>query len=112
MNLSRYEQETTINFNEEEKPASVYTHNVALGRKLDRLVQERAADCRLLRRGHDGRSVEYIVPKCWIKVTPTRQIGEAQREALQKARGALKTSARPETLRANSPAEGNDTTGT
>ena len=30
MNLTRYEQETIINFNEEETTASIYTHNNSL----------------------------------------------------------------------------------
>ena len=41
MNLSLYEQETIINYNEAEKTAGVYTHNKALRRKLERLSQER-----------------------------------------------------------------------
>ena len=36
MNLSLYEQETIINYNEEEATASIYTHNRALIRKLDK----------------------------------------------------------------------------
>ncbi len=38
MSLSRYEQETIVNFNEEEATAVVYTHNKALARKLVRLA--------------------------------------------------------------------------
>ena len=34
MNMARYEQETIINFNEEEKTAGIYTHNKALRQKL------------------------------------------------------------------------------
>ena len=30
MNMARYEQETLISFNEEEKNAGIYTHNKAL----------------------------------------------------------------------------------
>lgn len=40
MNLSLYEQETIINYNEEEATASIYTHNRALIRKLDKFAQE------------------------------------------------------------------------
>ena len=47
MNLTRYEQETIINFNEEEKTASVYTHNGTMRRRLEQLAQERPEDCRL-----------------------------------------------------------------
>ena len=39
MNLSLYEQETIVNFNEEEKSAGIHTHNRALIRKLDKLAQ-------------------------------------------------------------------------
>lgn len=40
MKLSRYEQETIINFNEEEVTASVYTHNAKLIQKLTRLAEK------------------------------------------------------------------------
>ena len=36
MKLSKHERETIINFNEAEPTASVYTHNKALRRKLDK----------------------------------------------------------------------------
>lgn len=45
MNLSLYEQETIINFNEADSTASVYTHNRALIRQLDKLAEERPGDC-------------------------------------------------------------------
>lgn len=96
MELTRYEQETIINYNEEEKTASIYTHNRALRRKLDRLTQERPEDCRPGPTAREGQAAEYIVPKAWVKVTPTRIIGEAQRQALEKARNTLKTTGRPE----------------
>ena len=34
MNMARYEQETIIGFNEEEKTAGIYTHNKMLRQKL------------------------------------------------------------------------------
>ena len=36
--LSRYEQETIINYNQEEQLASCYTHDKALIRKLNKLM--------------------------------------------------------------------------
>ena len=39
MNMARYEQETIINFNEEEKTAGIYTHNKALRQKLAALAE-------------------------------------------------------------------------
>ena len=85
MELTRCEQETIINYNEEEKTASIYTHNRALRRKLDRLAQERPEDCRPGPTAHGGQAAEYIVPKAWVKVNPPRRLTEAQREQLQKA---------------------------
>ena len=90
MKLSRLEQETIINFNEAEQTASVYTHNKALRRKLDKLAAERPEDCHFASESRKGQAGDYIVPKSWIRVKPPRIASEAQREAaraaLQKAR--------------------------
>ena len=83
MKLSRYEQETILNFNEEEKTASVYTHNKALQRKVQKLVEKRPEECKLDGVSHDGQAVSFIVPKSWIKVSPPRkrQLTDEQRNA-------------------------------
>ena len=47
MNLSLFERETIIGYNEAEQTASVYTHNKALRRTLDKLAQERPEDCHI-----------------------------------------------------------------
>lgn len=39
MKLTKYEQETIINYNQEEKTASCFTHDLALIRKLDEFVR-------------------------------------------------------------------------
>ena len=85
MNLSLYEQETIINFNEAATTASVYTHNKALIRKLDKLSHERPGDCHRQRTDSDGKSVVFTVPKSWVKVSPPRRLTEAQKEQLRKA---------------------------
>ena len=41
MNMARYEQETIISFNEEEKTAGIYTHNKVLRQKLAALARDR-----------------------------------------------------------------------
>lgn len=86
MNLSLYEQETIINFNEADSTASVYTHNRALIRQLDKLSQERHGDCHREKTSHDGKAVDYIIPKAWVKVKPPRIASEAQKAALARAR--------------------------
>ena len=45
MNMARYEQETIISFNEEEKTAGIYTHNKVLRQKLEALARDRPEDC-------------------------------------------------------------------
>lgn len=97
MNLSRYEQETIINFNEEEAKASIYTHNVALLHKLEKLAQERPDQCRLERVSHEGRAADYSIPKAWVRIRPTRQLSEAEKEQRRKAGFARKTNEQPYT---------------
>ena len=66
MNMARYEQETIISFNEEEKTAGIYTHNKMLRQKLAALARDRPEDCRLdtvVQTGgicEDGRLTVYL----------------------------------------------------
>ena len=46
MGLTKYEQETIINFNEKEKLASVYTHNLGLQNTLLSLCESHPAQVR------------------------------------------------------------------
>lgn len=89
MNLSLYEQETIINYNEEEKTASVYTHNKALQRKLKQLAQERPEECRLVKNSRDGKAVDYTIPKSWIRIYPPRVAAPLTEEQKQKRREHL-----------------------
>ena len=95
MNLTKYEQETIINFNEGEAQASVYTYNQALQRKLNRLAQERPADCQLDKAQDYGDAAAYFIPKRWVKITPPRLLNEKQlaqiRSANQNTRFKSKT---------------------
>ena len=68
MNMARYEQETIINFNEEEKTAGIYTHNKILRQKLAALARDRP------------------------EIVPPRIASEAQKAALARAR---KTASKP-----------------
>ena len=88
MDLSLYEQETIINFCEEEKTAGIYTHNKPLRRKLESLALDRPEDCRLVKASRSGRAVDYTIPKSWIKIVPPRTASEAQKAALARARKA------------------------
>lgn len=45
MRLSKYEQETSVLFNEEEAEAMVYTHNVRLKVQLRQMAEEYSQEC-------------------------------------------------------------------
>lgn len=90
MNLSKYERETIINFNEEEKTASVYTHNSSLRRRLDQLLKSHFNEITVIRSGDDY--TEYIVPKKWIKVSPPRQMSDESKEAAKNRLAAYRQS--------------------
>lgn len=79
--LTSYERETIINFNEEEKTASIYTYNKALRNKLNKLVGVNP-DIHVIR-SSDEMS-EFEVPKSWIKVSPPKQVNlsDEQRAAI------------------------------
>lgn len=76
MNLTKYEQETIINYNNEEKTASIFTYDKSLIRKLDKRLAE-MSDMKLIRRGE--YFAEYSLPKKWIKVAFPRQYSDEQR---------------------------------
>lgn len=76
MNLTKYEQETIINYNNEEKTASIFTYDKSLIRKLDKRLAE-MSDMKFIRRGEDF--AEYSLPKKWIKVAFPRQYSDEQR---------------------------------
>jgi hypothetical protein len=77
--LTRLEQETIILFNEEEKTASVYTHNAKLTEKLRRMAEKFPNQVYPERREHPG-AVSYIVPKGCISVR--EPYSEQRRKAL------------------------------
>lgn len=95
---SRLEQETVINYNEEETEARVYTFNKSLQNRLQKLTVERPDECRLDpdQRLTGNGAAAFIVPKRWVKVAPPRKVimteeqAEAAKERLKAAREAKK----------------------
>lgn len=95
-NLSNYEKETIINYNNEESTAQVFTYHRALQNKLNKLIGVNP-DISVLRYGDEW--TEYIVPKKWIKVSPPRQINytDEQRAAMAE-RMAVAKSKKPDSM--------------
>ena len=89
MNLTRYERETIITYNDEEKTAGVYTHNKALLRKLEQLSQARPDECKLEGMSRGGQAADYIIPKSWVRIYPPRVAAALTEEQKQKKRELL-----------------------
>ncbi len=62
MNLSKYEEETVVLYNEAESTANVYTHDPKLKEKLRRLSKKYPNQI-IFQTENDGGGVTYIVPK-------------------------------------------------
>ena len=76
--LSRYEQETIINFNAGEEMATVYTRDPAVIRKLDALVIEFPEVYRCI--GYTDIDKTYEMPKSSVSYRKPRKLSEEQKE--------------------------------
>ena len=76
--LSKYEQETVINFNAGEQTAIVYTRDKAVMRRIDALVIEFPDVYRLVSETDIDKT--YSMPKSHISYRKPRNISEEQRE--------------------------------
>ena len=83
MKLSKYEQETIITFNENEKEANVYTYNSNLKKKISALCQERPEEAKQIADDERG-GLTFEIPKKWIRVNASRVLSEAQKAVLEK----------------------------
>ena len=78
MKLSRYEQETIVNYNAGEQTATLYTRDKAVMRKLDTLVADYPGIYKLT--GQDKVSKTYSLPKSHISYRKPRAVSAEQRE--------------------------------
>jgi len=88
-NLTAYEQETIINFNEEEKTASVYTYNNATIKKLDEYCLKYPELYQIEKERIYGSHVSktYTIPKKYVSFRkPTILTDEQKIVAIEKAR--------------------------
>ena len=80
--LSRYEQETIINFNAGEEMATVYTRDPAVMRRLDALVIEFPEVYRCI--GYTDIDKTYEMPKSSVSYRKPRKLSEEQKEQKRK----------------------------
>lgn len=87
--FSRYEMETTINFNAEEGTAILYTRDKAVMRRLDKLVDEFPDIYQLLRKTEVDKTYQF--PKKYALPRRPRVLSDEQRakmrERFAKVRG-------------------------
>ena len=82
MKLTRYEQETIINFNAGEQTATLYTRDPAVMRKVDALVIEYPDTSKCI--GETDIDKTYEMPKSFVSYRKPRRLSEEQREAAKK----------------------------
>lgn len=81
MSLSRYEQETTILFNEEEKTAQVFVSNKSLLNRLHKILAERPGEITKVHENEDGSAI-FVLPKKWVKINPGRILSDERKKEL------------------------------
>ena len=90
MSLTRIEQETGINYNNEEDFAIVYTAHNALIIKLDMLCGLYPKDFKhTVLIGDDEEIKSYHIPKKYVSVRIPRILSEKQKDSLKIARSKL-----------------------
>ena len=82
MRLTRYEQETVINFNAGEKMATIYTADPAVIRNLDSLVTGYPDTFKCIK--EDNISKTYEMPKGSVTYRKPRRLSERQRAEARK----------------------------
>lgn len=90
MKMTRYEQETIINFNAGEQTATLYTRDPAVMRKVDALVIEFPDTFKCI--GETDIDKTYEMPKSAISYRKPRRLSEEQREAARNRMKALNLS--------------------
>ena len=74
MKLTRYEQETIINFNAQDQMATLYTRDPAVMRKVDVLVIEYPDTIKCI--GETGIDKTYEMPKKYVTYSHSRRCSD------------------------------------
>lgn len=88
MKLTRYEQETIINFTAGDQIATLYTRDPAVMRKIDPLVIEYPDIYKCVSETDIDKT--YEMPKSFVSYRKPRRLSEEQRDAARKRMKNLK----------------------
>lgn len=80
MHLTKYEQETIVNWNRSDNEASIYTFEPDLKRRLAKFAKEYPECCKLERSSQYG-DVTYAIDKRRISIRLTAPYSEERRKA-------------------------------
>ena len=81
MKIIQYEQETIINYNQEEQEADVYTHDEKLIKNLKENCKSHPDKFKFLK--CEGQAHYFKVHKKYVNVKSPRRISEKERENLK-----------------------------
>ena len=87
MKLTRYEQETIINFNAQDQMAILYTRDPAVMRKVDSLVIDYPDTFKCI--GETDIDKTYEMPKSAVTYRKPRRLSAKQREAAKRRMNTL-----------------------
>ncbi len=90
MKLTRYEQETIINFNAQDQMATLYTRDPAVMRRVDALVIDYPETFRCISETDIDKT--YEMPKSAVTYRKPRKLSEEQREAARNRMKAVNLS--------------------
>lgn len=90
MNLTRYEQETIINFNAAERTAELYIRDPAIIRQLDSLVTEYPDTFKCISETDIDKT--YEMPKSAVTYRKPRRLSDERREEVQAQMKAINES--------------------
>jgi len=88
MKLTRYEEETIINFNAGEQTATIYSRDPAVMRKVDALVIEYPDTYKCISETDIDKT--YEMPKSFVNYRKPRRLSEERREAARERIYAIK----------------------
>ncbi|MCR5798348.1 MAG: hypothetical protein K6G63_10590 [Eubacterium sp.] len=81
MKLTRYEQETIVNFNAQDQMATLYTRDPAVMRKVDALVIDYPDTFKCI--GETDIDKTYEMPKSAVTYRKPRKISDERREQIR-----------------------------
>jgi len=81
LKLTRYEQETIINFNAGDQTATIYTRDPAVMRKVDALVTEYPDIFKCV--GETDIDKTYEMPKSFVSYRKPRRVSDERRQQMR-----------------------------